>query len=128
MERVRVVAGEFEDLVTLGLRAVAQDAPNLHLVADRVPLEELDAAIEQHAPHVALIGLSALRTPITVRELHERHRSTRLVVLAGRPTAAECNQLLALGATACISKETEARDIVNAIHLASRGMHVMPRV
>jgi NarL family two-component system response regulator LiaR len=35
--------------------------------------------------------------------------------------------MLSFGATACLSKETEARDIVNAIHLASRGMHVLPR-
>jgi hypothetical protein len=44
------------------------------------------------------------------------------VVLANRPTAAECNQMLSFGATACLSKETEARDIINAIHLASRVM------
>jgi DNA-binding NarL/FixJ family response regulator len=49
------------------------------------------------------------------------------VVLANRPTAAECNQMLSFGATACLSKETEARDVINAIHLASRGMHVLPR-
>jgi DNA-binding NarL/FixJ family response regulator len=48
-------------------------------------------------------------------------------VLANRPTAAECNQMLSFGATACLSKETEARDVINAIHLASRGMHVLPR-
>jgi DNA-binding NarL/FixJ family response regulator len=48
-------------------------------------------------------------------------------VLANRPTAAECTQMLSFGATGCLSKETEARDIVNAIHLASRGMHVLPR-
>lgn len=33
----------------------------------------------------------------------------------------------ARSATACLSKETEARDIINAIHLASRGMHMLPR-
>jgi DNA-binding NarL/FixJ family response regulator len=48
-------------------------------------------------------------------------------VLANRPTSAECNQMLSFGATACLSKETEARDIISAIHLASRGMHVLPR-
>ena len=26
-----------------------------------------------------------------------------------------------------MSKETQGRDIINALHLASRGMHVMPR-
>jgi DNA-binding NarL/FixJ family response regulator len=35
--------------------------------------------------------------------------------------------MLSFGATGCLSKETEARDIVSAIHLASRGMHVLPR-
>jgi DNA-binding NarL/FixJ family response regulator len=35
--------------------------------------------------------------------------------------------MLAFGATACLSKETQARDILNAIHLASRGLHVLPR-
>ena len=35
--------------------------------------------------------------------------------------------MLSFGATACLSKETEARDMINAIHLASRGMHVLPR-
>ena len=35
--------------------------------------------------------------------------------------------MLSFGATACLSKETEARDIISAIHLASRGMHVLPR-
>ena len=35
--------------------------------------------------------------------------------------------MLAFGATACLSKETQGRDILNAIHLASRGLHVLPR-
>jgi DNA-binding NarL/FixJ family response regulator len=35
--------------------------------------------------------------------------------------------MLSLGATACLSKETEARDVINSIHLASRGVHVLPR-
>jgi DNA-binding NarL/FixJ family response regulator len=62
-----------------------------------------------------------------VLQLHRSHPETRIVVLANRPTAAECNQMLSFGATACLSKETEARDIINAIHLASRGMHLLPR-
>ncbi len=34
--------------------------------------------------------------------------------------------MLAFGATACLAKGTEGRDVLNAIHLASRGLHVMP--
>jgi hypothetical protein len=44
-------------------------------------------------------------------------------VLANRPTAAESRQMLALGATACLSKSSAARDVLHAIHLAWRGLH-----
>jgi DNA-binding NarL/FixJ family response regulator len=42
-------------------------------------------------------------------------------------STAEAAQLLAFGASACLAKDTQARDVRNAIHLASRGLQVMPR-
>jgi DNA-binding NarL/FixJ family response regulator len=122
-----VVSAKFEDLVSVGLKVLISDDPNLELVATDIPMAELEAAIERHDPAVVLLNFGTLDTPAQVYALHEAYPETRIVVLANRPTAAECNQMLALGATACLSKETEARDIVNAIHLASRGMHVLPR-
>jgi DNA-binding NarL/FixJ family response regulator len=124
---VTVVAAEFEDLVKVGLRQLISEDENLELVASDVPLSQITGVIEEHAPAVVLLNFGSLPTPATVHQLHERHPDTRIVVLANRPTAAECNQMLSFGATACISKETQGRDIINAIHLASRGMHVLPR-
>jgi DNA-binding NarL/FixJ family response regulator len=124
---VTVVAAEFEDLVKVGLRQLISEDENLELVASDVPLPQITGVIDDHAPAVVLLNFGSLPTPATVHQLHERHPETRIVVLANRPTAAECNQMLSFGATACISKETQGRDIINAIHLASRGMHVLPR-
>jgi DNA-binding NarL/FixJ family response regulator len=124
---VTVVAAEFEDLVKVGLRQLISEDENLELVASDVPLPQITGVIEDHTPAVVLLNFGSLPTPATVHQLHERHPETRIVVLANRPTAAECNQMLSFGATACISKETQGRDIINAIHLASRGMHVLPR-
>lgn len=124
---VTVVTAEFEDLVKVGLRQLIREDENLDLVAGDVPLGQITAAIEEHSPAVVVLNFGSLPTPATVHQLHDRHPETRLVVLANRPTAAECNQMLSFGATACISKETQGRDIINAIHLASRGMHVLPR-
>src|ERR671934_2813110 len=124
---VTVVTAEFEDLVKVGLRQLISEDENLELVASDVPLPQITPVINEHAPAVVLLNFGSLPTPATVHQLHERHPETRLVVLANRPTAAECNQMLSFGATACISKETQGRDIINAIHLASRGMHVLPR-
>jgi DNA-binding NarL/FixJ family response regulator len=125
--RVTVAAVTFEDLVAIGLRQVIAEDPNLELVASEVPLERLESVLHDSEPDVALLNFGSLPSPVAVHDLHQACPDTRIVVLANRPTAAECNQMLSFGATACISKETQARDIINAIHLASRGMHVLPR-
>jgi DNA-binding NarL/FixJ family response regulator len=122
-----VISAKFEDLVAVGLRVLISEDPNLELVATDIPMDRIETAIEEHQPAVVLLNFGTLRAPAEVYQLHEAHPETRIVVLANRPTAAECNQMLSFGATACLSKETEARDIISAIHLASRGMHVLPR-
>jgi DNA-binding NarL/FixJ family response regulator len=123
---VKLVVGRFEDLVARGLRSLLVDDENVELVATDVEMEALDALLTEHEPTVAVINFGSLRSPVEVNRLRLAHPQTRLLVLANRPTPSECNQMLAFGATACLSKETQARDILNAIHLASRGLHVLP--
>ena len=123
---VTVVVGKFEDLVAIGLAQLISEDPNLELLADGIPPSRIEAAIEHHEPAVAVLNFGSLASPAQVFQLHQSFPDTRLVVLANRPTAAECNQMLSFGATACLSKETQGRDVVNAVHLASRGMHVLP--
>jgi DNA-binding NarL/FixJ family response regulator len=122
-----VIAGKFEDLIAIGLRFLIDEDPNLDLAASDVPLRDLKPVVAKHSPAVVLLDLGALSGPHDLLTLTQELSDTRILVLANRPTAAECTQLLAFGATGCLSKETEARDVVNAIHLASRGMHVLPR-
>jgi NarL family two-component system response regulator LiaR len=125
--RISIVSARFEDLVQIGLSALVAEDPNLELVASEVELEQLETVLEEQKPSVVLLNFGSLPNPAMIYQLHQGHPDTRIVVLANRPTAAEANQMLSFGATACISKETQGRDIINAIHLASRGMHVLPR-
>jgi NarL family two-component system response regulator LiaR len=124
---VSVVSATFEDLVAIGLRQIVSEDPNIELVATDVPLDRLESVVLDLSPNVVLLNYGSLPSPAFVYQLHQGAPETRIVVLANRPSAAECNQLLSFGATACVSKETQGRDIINALHLASRGMHVMPR-
>src|SRR3954452_19053747 len=124
---INVIAAKFEDLVAVGLKQLIDEDPNLELIREGIQIGDVEAAIEDLSPQVVLLNFGTLRSPAQVFQLHQAHPETRLVVLANRPTAAECNQMLSFGATACLSKETEARDVINSIHLASRGMHVLPR-
>jgi DNA-binding NarL/FixJ family response regulator len=124
---VRIVIARFEDLIGRGLGALVREDPHIEVLEEDVPHDGLADMIDATRPNVAILNFGSLRSPIEVRELHAHHPDTRLVVLASRPSPSECNQMLAFGATACLSKETQARDILNAIHLASRGLHVLPK-
>jgi DNA-binding NarL/FixJ family response regulator len=126
-EPITIVVGEFEDLIARGLRVLLEEGENFQIVAVGVDLDAMSTVFAEHAPKVAIINFGSLRSPIEVNHLHQAHPETRLLILANRPTATECNQMLAFGATACLSKETEARDILTAVHLASRGLHVLPK-
>ena len=122
-----VVAAKFEDLVAIGLSVLIEDDPSLDLVARDLPFRDIESVAAKHSPAVVLLDVAALSGPHDLIGLRQSLPDARIVVLANRPTAAECTQLLSFGATGCLSKETEARDIISAIHLASRGMHVLPR-
>jgi NarL family two-component system response regulator LiaR len=123
---VSVVLSEFEDIVSRGLQALIEEDPALALLEGDVAHDRLHAALERWEPQVALLNFGSLSSSSEVRDIHRSFPATRLVVLANRPTAPESRQLLAFGATACLAKSTQARDVLHAIHLASRGLHVMP--
>jgi len=121
-----VLLARFEDILARGLRALIEEDDNLTLVAADVPHERLAEELRRRAPAVAILNFGSLSSAAEVRELAEAAPRTRLLVLASRPTPPECRQLLAFGATGCLSKSTEARDVLHAIHLASRGLRVLP--
>jgi DNA-binding NarL/FixJ family response regulator len=123
---VSVLLAQFEDLTGLGLRALIEGDPTLELVAYDVTQDELANVITTEAPRVAVINFGSLASATELRDLHRAFPDTRLLVLANRPDPNECRQLLSFGANACLAKNTEARDVLHAIHLASRGLQVLP--
>jgi DNA-binding NarL/FixJ family response regulator len=123
---ITLALAEFEDIVSRGLRSLIDEDSNLRLVAGDVAHERLTATLADCRPDVAIINFGSLQSPAELRDLHEDFPATRLVVLANNPSAAEGRQMIGFGATACLAKNTEARDVLHAIHLASRGLHVLP--
>jgi DNA-binding NarL/FixJ family response regulator len=124
---ITVVLARFEDLIARGLRGLVEDDGTLSLAASDVADDNLELILADIRPSVALLNFGSLRSPAEVHHLSAAHPATRFLILANRPTLAEANQMLAFGASACLSKETQARDILSAIHLASRGLQVLPR-
>lgn len=123
---VTVLLAQFEDIIGLGLRVLIEGDPALELVAHDVSHDQLGDTLSRLAPQVAVINFGSLGSASELRDLHRRHPDVRLLVLANRPDPGMCRQLLSFGANACLAKHTEARDVLHAVHLASRGLQVMP--
>jgi DNA-binding NarL/FixJ family response regulator len=123
---IQLVLARFEDIVSRGLRSLIAEDPHLKLVADDVAPDHLGRVLKRLEPQVAIVNFGSLRSAAEIRELTQTFPHTRFVVLANRPTASESRQLLAFGATACLGKSSQSRDVLHAIHLASRGLHVLP--
>lgn len=124
---ISVLIARFDDLVARGLRTYIEEDAALSIVASDVETSQLTERLAALKPRVALLNFGALRSAADVHRIHAGEPATRLLVLAHHPTAAQANQILAFGAAGCLPKETEARDVLNAIHLASRGLVILPR-
>jgi DNA-binding NarL/FixJ family response regulator len=124
---ITVAIARFEDLLALGLRTLLGDDPSVAVIAHDVEYHRLPVVLCAHRPSVLLLDVGALADLGIVRELSLAHPDTRLVLVGDGLSTIESAQLLAFGASACLSKATQARDVLTAIHLASRGLQVMPR-
>jgi DNA-binding NarL/FixJ family response regulator len=124
---VTVVLARFDDLLASGLRELLDGDPSLTVVAADVVQRRIPVVLRAHRPDVAILDVGALATLAEVRELRGRHPATSLVLLSKEPSMEENVQLLAFGASACLGMGTQSRDVLNAIHLASRGLQVTPR-
>src|SRR4029077_4580052 len=124
---ITVVLAHFDDLVAGGLRELIERDPSLAIVASDVQDREIGVVLRAHHSDMSRLDAGALGKPAEVRALSSRYLATRLVLLGNDPAPIECAQLLAFGASACLGRSTQSRDVINAIHLASRGLQVLPR-
>jgi DNA-binding NarL/FixJ family response regulator len=124
---ITVVLARFEDLFGRGLRALIESDGSLEVLASDIEQRRVSVVLRAHDPDVAILDVGALSHFAEVRELSTRHPATRLVLLAKDPSRSVCGALLAFGASACLGRDTQARDVLSAIHLAARGLQLTPR-
>jgi DNA-binding NarL/FixJ family response regulator len=124
---VGVVLGRFDDLFARGLRHLLGGDPSIAILAEGIEQRRISVVLRAHRPQVAILDVGALSKLADVRELSRAHPSTRLVLIADELSSVECAQLLAFGAGACLGRGTQSRDVLNAVHLASRGLQLAPR-
>jgi DNA-binding NarL/FixJ family response regulator len=95
----------------LGMRA------DLEVVASVGDGSEVVAAVERFKPQVVLMdyrlpGMDGVQATVAVREAHP---DVAVVCLTASANAREIEALYAAGATACLTKDQELDEIVNAL-------------
>ena len=123
---ITVAIARFEDLVALGLRTLLADDPSVSIVAYDVASARIPTVLRAHRPRVLILDVAQLLDLGQVRALTLEFPLTHLVLLSTGRFGVESSQLLAFGASACLRNDTQARELPNAIHLASRGLQLMP--
>jgi DNA-binding NarL/FixJ family response regulator len=121
---ITVAITRFEDLLALGLQAALASDPSMSVVAQGIVPERIGVMLRAHQPQVLILDIAALRDPAQVRELRIEHPATHLVLIGERLSGVESAQLLAFGASACLPRDTQARDLRHAVHLGSRGLQL----
>ncbi|HWH96050.1 MAG TPA: response regulator transcription factor [Baekduia sp.] len=123
---ITVALGRFDDLFALGLDAALGADPSIAVIARDITAAHLAATLRAHRPQVLIFAVGALPKLADVRTLRLEHPATRLVAFGDTMSVTESAQLLAFGASACLARATQSRDVRNAVHLASRGLQLMP--
>jgi DNA-binding NarL/FixJ family response regulator len=121
---ITVAIGRFDDLLAVGLRTALEADPSVSIVARDIAPARVTNMLGVHRPRVLILDIASLRDYGEVRELTTEHPETRLVLLGPGVSSVESAQLLAFGASACLSTTTQLRDLRHAIHLASRGLQL----
>jgi DNA-binding NarL/FixJ family response regulator len=124
---ITVVLAHFDDLFARGLRGLIESDPSLAIVAADVEQRRIPIVLRAHRPDVAILDIGALGKFAEIRKLSDSCPATRLILIGNDPAPVECAQLLAFGASACLGRDTQSRDVIHAVHLASRGLQVVPR-
>ena len=124
---ITVLIERFEDLLDRGLRQVIDGDPSLETLAHDVEHPRLGVTLRALRPRVAILDADALSSLAEVRHFSETFPGTQLVLIVSHPTTPECVQALAFGASAFLGRDTQARDVLTAIHLAARGLQLTPR-
>jgi DNA-binding NarL/FixJ family response regulator len=121
---ITVAISRFPDLLALGLQTALEADPSVSIVARNVAPARIGTMLSADRPCVFVLDVGALRDFAQVREITLEHPDTYLVLLMHGLSSVDSAQLLAFGASVCLTMDIQLRDLRHAIHLASRGLQL----
>jgi DNA-binding NarL/FixJ family response regulator len=123
--KTSIVLGCLPDLVAFGLDRLIVDRSDLQAEQRRVRLCDMPVVLRALRPDVAIIDGGRLESVGQLRRLATAEPGTAMLVMMPCWSSREAKRLVTLGAGGCLGYAQDARDIITAIHVVSRGLRVI---
>ncbi len=121
--RIKVAIVDDHTLFREGLVSLLQKEKDLQIVGEAVTGAEMLTVVEQTGPDVLLLDLfmPSLGGLDILSQIHERHPSTKVLVLSAVPDQEVIFQALSEGVKGYIRKSASSADLVKAIRAVHAG-------
>jgi two-component system nitrate/nitrite response regulator NarL len=122
-ERITVVIADDHPVYRQGLARTIKQFPELELLAEAQTGREALEAIRAHGPAVAVVDLRMpdLDGLAIVNGVRREELETKVLILTGDADAGAVYELMAAGASGCLSKTAEPDQVRETISTVSRG-------
>ncbi len=120
---IHVLIVDDHDLVRAGLRRILEDSPDIHTITEAASGESALQACRAGLPDVVLLDLSLPRLSafeVTAR-MQRLDRRMRVIILAGHAKAPYPTRLLDAGAYGYLTKDCDAKELLEAIRTVHGG-------
>ncbi len=122
---INVLIVDDQDLVRAGIRALLENDPGLHVVAEAADGERAVSLARQHRPDVILMdirmpGVNGLDATAQIRADPDLG-TTRVLILTTFDEDDDIDEAVALGAAGYLLKDTPSQELRRAVHAAAEG-------
>jgi len=123
VNKIRVLIAEDHEIVRQGLKLLVDGEPDMEVVGEAGDGSSALKRVESLKPTVAVldVAMPEMSGLQAAREIRQRMPETAIVVLTRYSDQAYVQELLRVGASAYVLKQSASRELLKAIRAAARG-------
>lgn len=126
--KIKILLVEDQYFARLAMHTVLESRPEMHIIAETANGAEAVALYQQHQPDVVIMDLRlpGLSGFAAIRALRAHDPAARIVVLSNYAGDEDVHQAITAGASAYLTKDAHADDLVQAVLTVQRGRQFLP--